>query len=125
MDWWAVGVHGRNPALTSTGLSLRQPRALGALPMRFALALTFVCCVVSLGSARAAPPDPSVPGCHGGPGRSGHYLAPGLTEQAAASLHPVAGFDGRVNGHVYAQPLYWGGGGGAHGMLIVATEDNE
>lgn len=61
---------------------------------------------------------------HGGPDRSGRYIVPGLTWTRAAGARLDPGFDGRVQGHVYAQPLYWRPPGAAHGRLIVATEDN-
>jgi outer membrane protein assembly factor BamB len=38
-------------------------------------------------------------------------------------MHLDATFQGRVSGHVYAQPLYWERHGSNSGMLLVATED--
>ena len=67
----------------------------------------------------------SVTTYHADAARSGHYVAPGLTWQAAARMAPDAGFDGRVPGHVYAQPLVWNPGNGAAARLIVVTESNE
>ena len=75
-------------------------------------------------AAPAAEATASVTTYHGDAARSGHYVVPGLTWARAATARPVAGFDGRVQGHVYAQPLYWRPPGAAHGRLIVATEDN-
>lgn len=72
----------------------------------------------------AAPTNVTVPGYHGDPARSGNYATPGLTWQAAQGMHRDGGFDGRVEGHVYAQPLYWRAPGAAHGLIIVATESD-
>ena len=66
----------------------------------------------------------AVLGYHRSDDRSGQYVVPGLTWESAARLRRDAGFDGRVDGHVYAQPLYWRPPGSANGLLIVATEAN-
>ncbi len=73
---------------------------------------------------RAAAQDGTVAAYHADGARSGHYVVPGMTWARAASLRRDAAFDGRVPGHVYAQPLYWRPAGRAHGLLLVATEDN-
>jgi outer membrane protein assembly factor BamB len=39
-------------------------------------------------------------------------------------VHLDRAFDGRVSGHIYAQPLYWHGSGPNSALLFVATEDN-
>ncbi len=49
---------------------------------------------------------------------------PGLTWETAHALRRDTSFDGRVDGHVYAQPLYWKPAGAAHGLIIVATEND-
>ncbi len=67
----------------------------------------------------------SVTTYHADAARSAHYVAPGLTWQAAARMRLDAGFDGRVPGHVYAQPLVWNPGNGAAARLIVVTESND
>lgn len=85
-----------------------------------AIALVMGLC---LGRAVAAP-NPVIAGYHGGGDRSGHYIVPGLTWTVAPTAHRVRSFDGRVQGHIYAQPLYWLPPGAAHGMLIVATDGN-
>ncbi|HUB06629.1 MAG TPA: hypothetical protein VMB50_06495 [Myxococcales bacterium] len=59
---------------------------------------------------------------HGGPRRSGLYTEPALAPAALASLHRDPAFDGTVEGHVYAQPLYLPGRPGDR--LIVATESD-
>lgn len=72
----------------------------------------------------AAAPPATVATYHADPARSGHYIAPGLTWAAMAQLHRDRGFDGRVPGHVYAQPLFWQPPGAGRGRVIVATEDD-
>jgi hypothetical protein len=66
----------------------------------------------------------TIPSYHHTVDRSGQYIVPGLTWQSAPHLHRDTGFDGRVEGHVYAQPLYWHPSGAEQGLLIVATEAN-
>jgi PQQ-like domain len=73
---------------------------------------------------RAAENDPTVATYHADAARSGHYVVPGLTWASAATMRRDAGFDGRVSGNVYAQPLYWHPPRAARGLVIVATEDN-
>ncbi len=75
------------------------------------------------GPAAAAPPPPdgAVTVYHGDPARRGAYIAPGLTPDAARTLHRDPGFDGHVEGHVYAQPLFWRPKPSAPGRVIVAT----
>ena len=89
------------------------------------LAALLALCAAALALARpahAAPPDGSIVTYHNSPARTGAYIVPGLTSARAATLRRDAGFDGRVPGHVYAQPLYWRAPGAAHGLVIVATE---
>jgi PQQ enzyme repeat len=73
-------------------------------------------------AAMAAPGD--VLTYHADAARSGHYHSDGLTWAAAAHLQPDPGFDGRVPGHIYAQPLFWQPPQGGPGLVIVATEDD-
>lgn len=66
---------------------------------------------------------------HRTPDRSGQYVVPGLTWQRAAHLQRDTGFDGKIEGAVNAQPLYWhsadtGAAAQSNGLLIVATETN-
>ena len=60
---------------------------------------------------------------HARASRDGVYVDPALTPAAARGLRLVAGFDARPRGHVYAQPLYVPGPGGAP-VVVVATESN-
>ena len=61
---------------------------------------------------------------HGSASRQGYYLVPGLTTAGAAGMHRDTGFNGTVQGSVYAQPLFWQGPGARTGQVIVATETN-
>ena len=70
------------------------------------------------------PTAATVANYHGDAARSGNYVTPGLTWEAARTVHRDPGFDGRVEGNVYAQPLYWHPPGAAHGLVIVATESD-
>ncbi|MGH7156358.1 MAG: hypothetical protein ACREF3_20750, partial [Acetobacteraceae bacterium] len=49
---------------------------------------------------------------------------PGLTWQSVSGVHRDTGFDGRIEGHVYAQPLYWHPSAAGTGLIIVATESD-
>jgi hypothetical protein len=93
--------------------------------MRFS-AFTALAAVVLLCApmSRAEESDTTVPTYHADEARSGHYVVPGLTWARAADFRRDPAFDGRVPGHVYAQPLYWRPAGAARGLVIVATEDN-
>jgi outer membrane protein assembly factor BamB len=61
---------------------------------------------------------------HGNAARSGLYVVPGLTWEAAAHLQRDPAFHADVAGPVYAQPLYWPVPGGDQALLLVATEQN-
>jgi hypothetical protein len=74
--------------------------------------------------APAAAMAQSVVTYHNAPGRSGVYVAPGLTLAAAANIHPDTGFNAAISGNVYAQPLYWQATAGATGVIIIPTEAN-
>src|SRR6185437_16518279 len=50
-------------------------------------------------------------------------VIPGLTFDRARAAHPDAGFKASIEGHVYAQPLFWRGNGD-NGIVLVATESN-
>jgi hypothetical protein len=56
--------------------------------------------------------------------RTGNYTIGKLTLAAAATMHRDTGFKASVNGHVYAQPLFWLPPGSKHGLVITATESN-
>jgi hypothetical protein len=86
----------------------------------FALALV----VGGIASAIAAE-DGSVLTFHASVDRSGVYVVPGLTAARARGVHLDAGFQGRLSGHLYAQPLFARAGPDDAGMLVAATESNE
>jgi outer membrane protein assembly factor BamB len=60
---------------------------------------------------------------HGDAARSGHYVVPALSWEAAAGLHRDPQFQAQLAGPVYTQPLYWHPPGG-RALLLVATEQN-
>jgi hypothetical protein len=68
--------------------------------------------------------DTTVPFYHGAPDRAGNYIVPGLNWRTASTIHRVEGFDGHVDGHVYAQPLYWRPPGAGPALVIAATESD-
>lgn len=72
----------------------------------------------------ATPNNTTVASYHGAPDRAGNFIVPGLNQQSAPMIHRAQGFDGRIDGHVYAQPLYWRPDGTAHGYVIAVTENN-
>jgi hypothetical protein len=61
---------------------------------------------------------------HGNAARSGLYVVPALTWEAARHLHQDANFHAEIAGPVYAQPLYWHPPGSSRAVLLVATEQN-
>ena len=83
-----------------------------------------VLCVAAHAEVPQAPGTPSVLEHHANPTRSGLYVAPGLTLEAAAQLHADPQFHADLSGPVYAQPLYWAAPGADRGLLLVATEQN-
>jgi hypothetical protein len=72
----------------------------------------------------ATPTDRTVAFYHGAPDRAGAYIVPALNWHTAASVHRIQKFDGKVEGRIYAQPLYWRPPGTGHGLIIAATEDD-
>ena len=73
---------------------------------------------------RAAGAADSVLTYHGHPDRSGNFIVPKLTWDRARSIHLDSGFQARVSGNIYAQPLYWHQPGTERPLLLVATEDD-
>lgn len=72
----------------------------------------------------ATPTDATVAFYHGAPDRAGNYVVPSLNWQSASTVRPDRTFDGRIEGHIYAQPLYWRPPGSERGLIIAATESN-
>ena len=56
--------------------------------------------------------------------RGGLYVMPRLTYDRAAGMHLDREFDGKVEGHIYAQPLFWHFRETNRKLVIVATESN-
>ena len=68
--------------------------------------------------------DATVASYHGAPDRAGNYIVPSLNWQSAGTVHRDEMFDGHVEGHVYAQPLYWRPPGSERGLIIATTESD-
>lgn len=66
----------------------------------------------------------SVPTYHGSSARGGNYVMPGLTWKRASHLHRDAAFDGKIDGQVYAQPLFWSSPQTGRRLVIAATESD-
>ena len=86
------------------------------------LALAFV--ITGAGSARAANGG-SILTYHGTSDRSGNLVVPALTAERARGAHLDNNFEGKLSGHLYAQPLFWREPDTDAGVLFAATESNE
>jgi len=80
--------------------------------------------LVATSAFGATPTDTTVAFYHGAPDRAGNYVVPSLTWRSAGAVRRDQMFDGRVEGDIYGQPLYWRPPGSEHGLVIVATESN-
>ena len=92
--------------------------------MRFGLWLLLALLFGARSALAAVAADTTIPTYHAEPDRSGAYVVPGLTWQAAIRMHRDPAFDGTVEGHIYAQPLFWRPSGEARGLIIAATESD-
>jgi hypothetical protein len=72
----------------------------------------------------ATPTDATIAFYHGAPDRAGNYIVPGLNWRSAAAVRRDEAFDGHIEGHVYAQPLYWRPPGSDRGLIVAATESD-
>ncbi len=72
----------------------------------------------------ATPTDTTVAFYHGSPDRAANYVVPGLNWQSAIKVHRVQGFNGKIEGHSYAQALYWRPPGTERGLIVAATESD-
>jgi hypothetical protein len=88
--------------------------------MRIALALMLVA-APALGATHT---DTTVAYYHGTPDRAGNYVVPSLNWLSAGTVHRDQSFDGHVEGHIYAQPLYWRPPSSERGLIIAATESD-
>ncbi len=91
---------------------------------QYILALTCAWGVTAAHAADAPGITTEVLEHHGNTERSGLYVVPGLSWEAAAHLKRDPTFHAAVAGPVYAQPLYWPLPGSDHALLLVATEQN-
>jgi len=77
-----------------------------------------------LAALPAAAQAGSVTTYHNSLQRTGNYKIAQLTLAAAATVHRDTRFKAGIDGHVYAQPLFWLPPGSKRGLVIVATESN-
>jgi outer membrane protein assembly factor BamB len=92
--------------------------------MRTRIALLAAAFAVVLPTQRSLAQQQTVPTYHGDESRTGNFVVPALTYDKARSAHPDQDFTARVDGHLYAQPLYWHAAGASAGMLLTASENN-
>lgn len=85
-------------------------------------ALIAIAAVLLAGGGPALADGLTVTDFHGNPARSGNYVVPALTWANAATVHPLPGWSGAVQGPVHAQPLYYHPAGAPNGLIIVATD---
>ena len=90
------------------------------------VSITLACliCVTWRAAGAGVSTDGSIATYHGDPARTGNYIVPTLSWQTLRTVHRDPDFDGRVQGHVYAQPLYWRPSAAEHGLILVATESD-
>jgi len=88
------------------------------------IALLAAVLAVVLPSHRVLAQQSAVLTYHGDAGRSGNFVVPALTYEKARALHLDPAFDARVDGHLYAQPLYWRAASANAAMLLTASESN-
>ncbi len=86
--------------------------------------LLFALMMMTSASLAATRTDNTIASYHGSADRAGHYIVPGLTWRSAGTVRRDQAFDGRVDGHIYTQPLYWQPPDARHALIIVATESD-
>jgi len=83
---------------------------------------------VAIGAALASQPaiaqQQSVLTYHGDESRTGNFVVPALTFDKAHEVHLDRTFDAQVDGHLYAQPLYWRAPGAGAAMVLTASESD-
>ena len=86
------------------------------------LALAIILGGVSLApGVAAAADDRSILTYHGAADRSGNFIVPGLTAERARGLHLDNGFQARLSGHLYAQPLFWREAAAGADLIIAVS----
>ena len=86
--------------------------------------IALVLMLVAAPALGATHTDTTVANYHGTPDRAGNYVVPSLDRRSAGAVHRDQMFDGHVDGHIYAQPLYWRLQGAEGGLIIAATESD-
>lgn len=106
--------------------NLSNERGYFSMTHLIARYLAAVACplLVTLAAILPANAAVNVPEHHNHDSRDGLYIDPAFTHAAAAGLKRDLGFDGRITGNVYAQPLYIEGGPGGKAMIIAVTESD-
>jgi PQQ-like domain len=89
--------------------------------MKYLILVMFLAMMPAFGATRT---DTTVAFYHGTPDRAGNYIVPGLDWESVKMVHRAAGFDGRVDGHIYTQPLYWQPQSEGPGLIVTATESD-
>lgn len=102
----------------------RMPTVIARVVLPLAVLISFAVLIFMRVASAWGLGSGSVLSYHGAANRSGQYVMQGLTWESAARLHRDEAFDGTIEGHVYAQPLYWHPPGAKVGLLIVVTESN-
>jgi outer membrane protein assembly factor BamB len=97
-------------------------RFSAGIAMKTALAAVAITAALALQPAIAQ--QQSVLTYHGDESRTGNFVVPALTMDKAQAVHLDRTFDARVDGHLYAQPLYWRVASSNTAMLLTASENN-
>ena len=87
------------------------------------LAVVAAAALLCVAPDRAIAEERGVLTYHGDAARSGNFVVPALTWEKARSVHLDRGFDARVSGHLYAQPLTWRAPA-ASAVMLTASEDD-
>jgi len=102
----------------------RTPAFIARIVVPLAVLVCFAVLIVMRAASAWSLGGGSVLGYHRSADRAGQYVMRNLTWENAGQLRRDKAFDGTIEGHVYAQPLYWHPPGASVGLLIVATESN-
>jgi hypothetical protein len=98
---------------------------VGRLFLRSGLLITFSSALwVVAARGSLAQTDP-VTQFHRTPDHAGLFIVPGLNAATASTLPTTPAFSTPVDGVLNAAPLYWHTSGMAHGVVVVATEQNQ
>ena len=92
--------------------------------MKARIAMLAAAAAVVLAPGHALAQRQTVLTYHGDARRSGNFVVPALTFDKARALRRDSAFNARVDGHLYAQPLYWRAPGSNTAVLLTASENN-